>query len=108
MNSPAARLADRYEGLDITGLTGVPSAEREAPRMHTPFDEAWCSALLAASAAPPSVERAQDWGEAPNTLAFVGRADELALLRRWVLDERCRLVAMLGLGGIGKTSLAAR
>src|SRR5438105_12681736 len=84
------------------------AAEREAPRMHTPFDEAWFATLLAARAAPPSVERAQDWGEAPETLGFVGRADELALLRRWVLDERCRLVAILGMGGIGKTSLAAR
>ena len=26
----------------------------------------------------------------------------------WVLEERCRLVAVLGMGGIGKTSLAAR
>src|SRR2546421_8015320 len=84
------------------------AAEREAPRMHTPFDAAWFATLLAARAAPPSVARAQDWGDAPDSLGFVGRADELALLRRCVLDERCRLVAILGMGGIGKTSLAAR
>ncbi len=33
---------------------------------------------------------------------------ELTLLQRWVIDERCRLVALLGMGGIGKTSLLAR
>ncbi|MBV9581712.1 MAG: WD40 repeat domain-containing protein, partial [Chloroflexi bacterium] len=38
----------------------------------------------------------------------VGRTEEVALLRRWVLEERTRLVAVLGMGGIGKTSLAAR
>jgi WD40 repeat protein/transcriptional regulator with XRE-family HTH domain len=103
------------------------AAEREAPRMHTPFDEEWFARLLAAHAAPTlgpasdalqtavavepgpdAVERAQDWGEAPDIMGFVGRADELALLRRWVLEERCRLVAILGMGGIGKTSLVAR
>jgi hypothetical protein len=31
----------------------------------------------------------------------------LALLRHWLLDEGCRLVAVLGMGGIGKTMLTA-
>jgi hypothetical protein len=53
-------------------------------------------------------ERRQDWGEAPDVVGFVGRAAQLATLRGWVLTERCRLVAVLGLGGIGKTALAAR
>ena len=41
-------------------------------------------------------------------LGFVGRLDELAALRDWVLNGGCRLVAVLGMGGIGKTALAAR
>jgi NACHT domain len=41
-------------------------------------------------------------------LGFVGRGAELATLREWVLDTRCRLTALLGMGGIGKTVLAAR
>jgi WD40 repeat protein/transcriptional regulator with XRE-family HTH domain len=88
------------------------AVEREAPRMHMLFDETWFASLLATRADAPSslarVETAQDWGEAPDTAGFVGRGDELALLRRWVLDEHCRVVAVLGMGGIGKTSLAAR
>jgi hypothetical protein len=103
------------------------AALREASRMHTPFDEEWFASLLAARAAPPlapsasglkpspgkaaashRVERHEDWGEAPDTAEFVGRVDELALLRRWILEERCRLVAVLGVGGVAKTSLAAK
>jgi WD40 repeat protein len=39
---------------------------------------------------------------------FRGRAPELEELTRGVLTEGCRVVALLGLGGIGKTILAAR
>jgi WD40 repeat protein len=38
-------------------------------------------------------------------MGFVGRAYELAQLRAWVLEEHSQLVAVLGMGGIGKTSL---
>jgi transcriptional regulator with XRE-family HTH domain len=81
-------------------------AMRDAPRMHTPFDPVWFADLLAHRATLD--ERGQDWGEAPDVLGFVGRADELTQLRHWVLEERCRMVAVLGFGGIGKTILAAR
>jgi WD40 repeat protein/transcriptional regulator with XRE-family HTH domain len=94
------------------------AAERDAPRMHTPFDEEWFAGLLAtresqspmraAEARTGRAERARDWGEAPDTTGFVGRVEDLDLLQHWVLVERCRLVALLGIGGIGKTSLAAR
>jgi WD40 repeat protein/transcriptional regulator with XRE-family HTH domain len=95
---------------------------REAPRMHTPLDEVWLDGVLAERAAPAtaelagdvrageagSAERSQDWGEAPDVIGFVGRAEELKTLRDWVLEERCRLAAVLGMGGIGKTALASR
>jgi WD40 repeat protein/transcriptional regulator with XRE-family HTH domain len=91
------------------------------PRMRVRFDSQWFSGLLqygtAASArtpapsdvaAHPASERHEDWGEAPDTTGFVGRSDDLGIVRDWVLDERCRLVCVLGMGGIGKTMLVAQ
>ncbi|MDY6784445.1 MAG: NB-ARC domain-containing protein [Cyanobacteriota bacterium] len=47
-----------------------------------------------------------DWGEAPEILSFYGRAAELSQLERWITQERCKVVSLLGMGGMGKTSLA--
>ncbi|MEM7333541.1 MAG: BTAD domain-containing putative transcriptional regulator [Chloroflexota bacterium] len=49
-----------------------------------------------------------DWGESPDVRFFYGRESELTQLEEWVSADRCRLVAILGMGGMGKTALTAR
>jgi WD40 repeat protein/transcriptional regulator with XRE-family HTH domain len=80
------------------------------------FDEIWLASVahLAEAAAAPggkATSRTEpgprlDWNDALAVPTFFGREWEMDLLTGWVVVERCRLVSVLGLGGIGKTVFA--
>ncbi|MGD2179879.1 NB-ARC domain-containing protein [Lusitaniella coriacea] len=54
------------------------------------------------------LENNQDWEEKIDLKVFVGRKKELVTLRSWMLEDTCRLVAIFGMGGFGKTTLGVK
>src|SRR5579864_540212 len=55
-----------------------------------------------APAASPRV----DWNDALAEPNLYGREQEQAMLTQWVIQERCQVVRVLGIGGIGKSALS--
>lgn len=99
-------------------------AVESASRRKALFDEIWFDDLLKKqqyaqsqnkqnrheSDVPhvPSLLQRTDWGEAIDVPSFYGREEELLTLKQWVGHEHCRVVMLLGMGGIGKTTLSIR
>jgi len=54
------------------------------------------------------IQRSQNWKRHIDRKEFCGREEEIAQLQKWILRDRARLVSLLGLGGMGKTMLAAQ
>ena len=49
-----------------------------------------------------------DIDTAPEITAFYGRIDELNTLKTWLIQERIRIITLVGMVGIGKTRLAIK
>ena len=54
------------------------------------------------------VRQTEDWGSAVSIDSLYGRERELTQLEEWIIVDRCRLIALLGIGGIGKTALSIK
>lgn len=50
----------------------------------------------------------ENLSEAIDVSIFYGRSQELATLKHWILQDRCRLITLIGMEGIGKTALSVK
>ncbi|MEZ4706671.1 MAG: BTAD domain-containing putative transcriptional regulator [Caldilineaceae bacterium] len=56
---------------------------------------------------PPRLAGHRDLGAMPEVRQLIGRQQEIEVLNAWLTDERRQLCVILGLGGQGKSALAA-
>ncbi|MGB3238454.1 MAG: NB-ARC domain-containing protein [Geitlerinemataceae cyanobacterium] len=103
------RLSQVYQKFEIGGKGPVKLAKLQQ-RLQIRYQE-----QLAGGETLPMVAKRQkrdrprwDWGEAPDVPTFYGRQKELEDLQEWIVEEKCRLLALVGLAGIGKTALARK
>ncbi len=99
---PAAETVRLYEQIQSGELSG--DVENPAEGQGRGGAEEIALPPSPRPAAPPPT----DWGDAPGGFGFYGRTEEQRTLRSWLGADRCRLIALLGIGGQGKTALAAQ
>lgn len=87
--------------------SALAAALRKAPPKDENGDTRQEMAAVVPTPSPPHppAPLLADWGEAPDIVTLHGRTAEQAELTRWLVQEQCRVITVLGMGGMGKTAL---
>src|SRR2546426_1756137 len=104
--APSAQGAVEQSGGAQVGSTPTPPQSSLA--LVSPPEQRPPLAGPVASSAPAASGPLLDWGDALDVPSFFGRQGELATLSEWVVQDHCRVVSVLGLGGIGKSALVVQ
>ena len=95
------RLSEVYKKFQVSG-----NGPGKLTKLQQVIESEYRASLVTVE---PIANNDHDWGEAPTIHdVFYGRKAELSTLKKWIVDDKCRLVALLGMGGIGKTALSVK
>ncbi|GGA37016.1 hypothetical protein CYANOKiyG1_55000 [Okeania sp. KiyG1] len=88
---------------NVSGSVNICQKQRhppDTPKSHQPNQE------KSHSKQPATLH--QDLDEMPELGIFYNRTTELEALKTWILQQNCHLIALTGIIGIGKTTLAVK
>jgi WD40 repeat protein len=95
--------------IERSQLSSVPQPQAPIPSDSKPeLEETTSEIPVLVGHEQVTANKHQDWGEAIDVSIFYGRSEEMATLKQWIVKERCRLVALLSMGGMGKTALSVK
>src|SRR6266567_2225194 len=90
--------SSRHEGqAQGPHLSALPPLVPTTSTMDAPSEPSSLEEAIAGKRVALAYLRA-DWGEAPSIVNLYGRDEGCARLKRWIEEDHCRMVAVLGMG----------